>query len=379
MAGKRKTRTGRFEYVFKRAGVLEKPLYFTFDSEEEGDAFASRLDQLLDRGIVPPEYMPAARVATIANLVRDYERDAHPSDKDRSALGVILKTKGTTPLASITAKWVDDWITLMKREDKLAPATIRARVGALARATDWGMRKGLLTMPDHPLRTLPDGYAQYTQLDVALAGVERVDEERDRRLERGEFEKVMAVLDAGVLPRKQRPLQLEHVPALRLLFVLALESAMRLREIYTITLDQVDLDRRTVFLDKTKNGDKRQVPMSTVAVAAVKDYLSVRPAEIDGRGSSVLLPWWSGQTGKEGKKELIALSDYLSKLWASIFDAAKCDDLRFHDLRHEATSRLFERTQLTDLQIAKVTGHRSLRMLARYANLRGSDLANKMW
>ena len=45
----------------------------------------------------------------------------------------------------------------MKSIEKLAPSTIRARVGALARCTDWGMRKGYLVMPDHPLRTLPDG------------------------------------------------------------------------------------------------------------------------------------------------------------------------------------------------------------------------------
>jgi integrase len=52
--------------------------------------------------------------------------------------------------------------------------------------------------------------------------------------------------------------------------------------------------------------------------------------------------------------------------------------LRFHDLRHEATSRLYERTTLTDLQIAKITGHKTISMLARYANLRGSELALKL-
>ncbi len=46
---------------------------------------------------------------------------------------------------------------------------------------------------------------------------------------------------------------------------------------------------------------------------------------------------------------------------------------------HEATSRFFERTKLSDLQIAKITGHKDPRMLSRYANLRGSDLANQLW
>lgn len=116
----------------------------------------------------------------------------------------------------------------MKRVQKVAPGTIRAKVGALARCTDWGMRKGFLAMPDHPLRTLPDGYSQYSKLDEAMAGVKRQDSERDRRLEPGEFERTMAVLAKGVLPRKQRPRQLPGAPALRVLMVLALETAMRL-------------------------------------------------------------------------------------------------------------------------------------------------------
>lgn len=375
MAGKRKRANG-WEYVFKRAGILDKPLYFTFLSESEGDAFASRLDALLDRGIVPTEYLAPTRVATIAQLVREYERDAHPSDKDRGALSAILKVKADTPLTLINAKWVDDWISLMKRADHLAPSTIRARVGALARATDWGMRKALLTMPDHPFRSLPDGYAQYTKTDAALAGVERKDVERDRRLEAGEYEKVMVVLASGVLPRSQRPLVLEHVAELKLLFVLALESAMRLREMYTLTLDQVQLSKSTIFLDKTKNGDKRQVPLTTVAMAELKSYLQVRPPYLDGRLQDALFPWWSGSTEK---KELTKLSDYLSKLYISIFKAAQCTDLHFHDLRHEATSRLFERTALSEAKIMKITGHKTHRMMMRYANLRGSDLASELW
>jgi integrase len=54
-------------------------------------------------------------------------------------------------------------------------------------------------------------------------------------------------------------------------------------------------------------------------------------------------------------------------------------DLRFHDLRHEATCRLYEKTKLSDVQIARITGHKDIRMLRRYASLRGSDLAAHLW
>lgn len=65
--------------------------------------------------------------------------------------------------------------------------------------------------------------------------------------------------------------------------------------------------------------------------------------------------------------------------WRTIAALAKCDDLHFHDLRHEATSRIYERTTFTDLQIAKITGHNDLKSLRRYANLRASSLAGGMW
>ena len=195
------------------------------------------------------------------------------------------------------------------------------------------------------------------------------------RLGRGEHERIMAVLDAGVLPRKQRPLQLEHVPALGCLYLLATETAMRLSEMYTLTLDQVALDRRTVFLDRTKNGSKRQVPLSTVAVAALQDYLALRQAP-PGQPEGMLFPWWDGDHAVRARHRV---TDFLSKLWVGIFAAAGCEGLKFHDLRHEATIRLFERTRLTELEIMKITGHKDIRMLARYANLRGFVLSERLW
>lgn len=57
---------------------------------------------------------------------------------------------------------------------------------------------------------------------------------------------------------------------------------------------------------------------------------------------------------------------------------AKLDDLRFHDLRHEATSRFFELTDLDVMEIKAVTGHKTLQMLARYTHLRTANLAARL-
>lgn len=374
MAGKKQFPNGSWQYVFKKAGVLSKPIYLTFSSEEEGDEYAKRLEALLARGIVPTEHQRTEKIMTIADLVREYERDAHPSPKDRASLKTIVPIHGYLPLTEIKASWVDGWIQQMKRIDKVAPTTIQAKVGALARCTDWGMRKGFLTMPDHALRSLPNGYAQYTKADALAAGVERQDTERDRRLESGEWEKILEVIATGVLPRKQRPLMLEgrrDKAALKCIAVLAVESAMRLREMFTLTWEQVDMSRKTVFLEKTKNGSKRQVPLSTIALAELSTFRSVNPSP-----EALVFPFLE----KEGSaRALDATTDFLSKLFVEIFELAGAKDLLFHDLRHEATSRLFERTQLTDTQIMKITGHKSQRMLMRYANLRGSTLADALW
>lgn len=363
-----------WEYTFKKAGVLEKPLYLTFTTEKEGDEYSVKLEMLLDRGIVPTEYQTVSRITSIESLVRVYLRDAHVKHRDAALLSTICKTVGTVPLALITANWVDNWISDMKRINKVAPATIRGKIGALARCIDWGSRKSLLLMPVNPLRTLPEGYAQYTKVDEALSGVKREDVERDRRLEAGEYERICRAIEAGVLPRKQRPYTLPDKVALLTLLTLALESAMRLREMFTLTLDQLNLAKRTIFLDKTKNGDRRQVPLSSTAMASIKSYLIVR--EIPGtHPKGNLFPWWDGSTNR---KDLDGASDFLSKLWINIFHQAQCPDLKFHDLRHEATSRLFERTSLSDVEIMKITGHKSVKMLMRYANLRGSNLADKL-
>ena len=67
----------------------------------------------------------------------------------------------------------------------------------------------------------------------------------------------------------------------------------------------------------------------------------------------------------------------LRGLWRRACKRAGIADLRFHDLRHEATSRFFEKG-LNVMEVAAIMGHKDLRMLQRYANLRAEDLAKKL-
>jgi integrase len=370
MATKRE-RHGRWHYVIKRA-ILPKPFYASFDTEAEGDVYVARVEKLLDHGIVPEDLRRTEpeKPATLREHSRKYLAEQHVSATDKDNLRLALdELPAGIETRNLTFAWATTWITSMKREANLAPVTIRHRVGALARCFDWIAAHG--AMISNPLRQLPQSYATYTPEDgraaKQLGGAHKVAEERDRRLAEGEEKAIRTILEGERPEGRQRALALTHTAALKLLFDLALETAMRMREMFTLTIDQIDLKRATIFLDRTKNGSKRQVPLSTVAVKLLRAHLRKAKA---GR----LFPWWDGETDS-----LAATTALLSRQYARIFDAAGCDDLHFHDLRHEAVSRLFERTTLGELQIAKIVGHQSLRSLARYANLRGSDLAARLW
>lgn len=63
--------------------------------------------------------------------------------------------------------------------------------------------------------------------------------------------------------------------------------------------------------------------------------------------------------------------------WDKLTRRAKLDDLHFHDLRHEAISRFFEKG-LTVPEVASISGHRDIRMLLRYAHADQGKLARKL-
>lgn len=371
MATKRK-RGSTWHYTVRRAKLLPQPVYLSFESEAEGDEYIRRLEALLDRGIVPPELVSdKAAAKDLRAQVDEYRSAQHISLDDAKLLPVLLsRLPVDLTLPQLTFTWATEWVTAMKREQNLSPSTIRHHVGALSRALDWLAAHG--AVPMNPLRLLPRGYSTYTPDDQRavekIEGAVKVDEERDRRLEPGEEPRIRAIL-AGEKPQgRQRPLQLNEKESLLLLFDMALETAMRMREMYTLEWTQVDLPRRTIFLSKTKNGSKRQVPISSVLLARLQ------AADRDPSGR--VFPWWSGNPDK---KVLAKVTSLLSRQFDRVFLAAGCADLNFHDMRHEATSRLYERTSLSDLKIASITGHRDPRQLKRYANLRASTLADHLW
>lgn len=387
MATYRTRASGSVEVTIRRKGLLPGRVFLTFENMAKAEAYCREVEAMLDAGIVPPGLLDIARkeeasrdpmAKTLADVFRQYELEYSVKADDVAWLNVIADEVGDTRLDAVTVKWANDLIRGYKiRPRPLAPSTIRHRIGAMARCLDWlATQKG--DIPLNPLRLLPKRYAVYNEAEqkaLAVAGSQAPasNNERDRRLEPGEEGRIRKVLanDPEYLASLgvERGLRPESLRPMLMIFEMAIESAMRMREMFTLDVDQIDLERRTIFLDRTKNGDKRQVPTSSVLTRLLADYIS-------GKDGLLFPEFWSGDASDAG---LRAATNRLSRRWATVARLAKCDDLRFHDLRHEATSRLFERTKMTDTKIASITGHKDPRMLKRYANLRASTLAEEMW
>ncbi|RMG23913.1 MAG: site-specific integrase, partial [Methanobacteriota archaeon] len=140
------------------------------------------------------------------------------------------------------------------------------------------------------------------------------------------------------------------------IILIAIETAMRRGEIASMEWRYVDLRRRVVHLPDTKNGESRDVPLSTRAVEVLQARSKVRNLK-----DSRVFP---------------LRSDAIGLAFRRICRRAGIEGLRFHDLRHEATTRMAER--LHPLELARVTGHRDTKMLLRYYNPRAEDLARKL-
>ena len=129
---------------------------------------------------------------------------------------------------------------------------------------------------------------------------------------------------------------------------------MRRGELLSLAWEDVDLDLRVAHLNMTKNGSKRDVPLSPEVINLLRSL----PHGI----SSCVFP--------------ITFAS-LRGLWNRACKRTGITDLHFHDLRHEATSRFFEKG-LNVMEVATITGHKDLRMLQRYTHLRAEDLATKL-
>ena len=178
---------------------------------------------------------------------------------------------------------------------------------------------------------------------------------RNRRLRKEEEKQMLTACDA------------HSNPMLGWIVKIALYTGMRQSEIQSLTISQVDLTRRTALLRDTKNGSPRLVPLTRQAVKTLQPAIKnpLRPKDTD------LI--FFGEIGRDGKRR----GYEFKPAWFDAMRRAEVIGFRFHDLRHEAVSRLVE-AGLGDQEVAAISGHKSMQMLRRYTHLRTEDLVAKL-
>ncbi|MEB0222043.1 site-specific integrase [Pseudomonas sp. AB12(2023)] len=165
--------------------------------------------------------------------------------------------------------------------------------------------------------------------------------------------------DRRLLPREERLIMryCHHHKNRELysLVVLAIETAMRQGELLNLAWEHINLRNRTAHLPETKNGTQRDVPLSLKAREAIMRM-----------------------GAKTRGKVFTYTSNGFKSSWRYMMIRLSIENLHFHDLRHEACSRLFELNTLDIMEIAAISGHKSLSMLKRYTHLKASRLVKKL-
>jgi hypothetical protein len=144
------------------------------------------------------------------------------------------------------------------------------------------------------------------------------------------------------------------LPLLRSIIQFAIQTGMRRGELMGLTWTDIDLPNRKAYLHDTKNGDPRQVPLTQDAVA-------------------ILTTLSKDESGKVFPMSLVTLRIQFERV--CLFAKKQYtengtnpfEDLHFHDLRHEALSRLSD-AGLNVIELSHISGHRTLSMLKRYVH-----------
>ena len=143
-------------------------------------------------------------------------------------------------------------------------------------------------------------------------------------------------------------------PEMLPLVQLALQTAMRRGELLALRWEHIDLEAQTAYLPTSKNGHPRLVPLSSAAVAVLASMQRLDGGQVFSIAAQTTAAAFTKATVR-----------------------ASIKGLRFHDLRHTATSRMADKLPNV-IELAAVTGHRSIQMLKRYYHPNASALAKKL-
>ncbi len=321
VASYKKLKTGRWQAQVARQGIRKAK---SFKTKREAQDWANRQEFLITEGEI------GGSNQLLRELFDRYAREVSPQKRGARweviRLERLAKDKiGDIRLSKLAPADFADWRD--RRLTEVAPASVNREMvlmsAVLTRARkEWGL---LATNPlsdvSKPSKPPP----------------------RDRRVSQAEIDRLLEV--AGGDLTKLRPRAIHA-------FRFAMETAMRAGEILSLTDRTVDRASRIAVLPMTKNGTMRKVPLSSAALALLDDL---------PRSDGPLF----GLTARQ-----------LDSNFRAVRDKAKIKNLRFHDSRHEAITRLARKLDV--LSLARVVGHRDIRMLQIYYNESAEELARRL-
>lgn len=310
----------------------------TFESRKVAEDWGKVIEAEMIRGVHVDR--TKAERTTLGQVIENYNQRVAPTHKGGEAeilrLNRFIREEPALcaySLANLKTAHFEDF--MQRRLDEVSPGTVKRELGLLHSVIE-AVRKA------------------YGMVENPISDVRRpqVNDARDVRLHPGDEDRLLAAI------------QTSRNPWLRPAVILAVETAMRRSELLALRWNDIDFDQLKAHVRESKTDDKR------------RDRQQGREVPLSPRAYDLL--WELGSSDRtEGGRVLGTTAEGLKQAFERARTRANMEHLNFHDLRHEATSRLVERGWGI-LEIAAVTGHADLQMLKRYTNLRAHDLARKL-
>ena len=318
-------RSGKYHAQIRKTGY--QTLTKTFSSLTTAKRWVSLTEADMERHlhvVIPDNTL-------LGELLDRYEDEVSPLHKSHQVEKYRLKTLKRR-LGDISITRLSPALLCKYRDTRLgtvSPASLKRELVILSSVINTAIKEWGINLQSNP---------------VSMVSLPKIARGRDRRLEAGEEAKLLAC--SGELKR---------------IIIVALETGMRRGEILNIKRSHIDLAHQTLLIPITKTDTPRTIPLSSRAIGALREQL---------RGSDNVI-----------SIEETTLFSYtargLSGAFLRLCRKHGLGNLHFHDLRHEATSRFFEKG-LNPVEVATITGHKDTRMLMRYTHLRAEDLVRRL-
>lgn len=352
MATIRLAESGLWQAIVRKKGYPQKSK--TFTSKKDAADWATDVEAKMNRGTFSD--MSEAESLTLAKGLEKYLKEVTPHKKGKyQETNRINKLIANTKISGKTfatfksfdcAKYRDEMASL-----GLSASTINKELSIISHLyeialKDWGINC------INPVKQIAKP---------------KVQNSRDRRLSSLEEEYLLRALTDNSAGDRSNKVVIDIV-------LFAIETGMRKSEPFKLEWPDIDLKGRVAYLRDTKNGKPRAVPLSTKAVKILKNDDDDKVVKI--KRGKVFNTTYSALTQSFRRAVARAIRLYKKDTELDMRIEGFLDDFTYHDLRHEATTRLADKLQMHELM--KVTGHSDARMLARYYHPKAEDLAKKL-